>query len=43
MEQTIFGAVVGNNCPVDASVIIMTGKHILPTNIVQARTAIGKD
>ena len=38
-----FGSVVGNNCAVGASVIILPGTQILPTSIVQARTAIGKD
>jgi UDP-N-acetylglucosamine diphosphorylase / glucose-1-phosphate thymidylyltransferase / UDP-N-acetylgalactosamine diphosphorylase / glucosamine-1-phosphate N-acetyltransferase / galactosamine-1-phosphate N-acetyltransferase len=38
-----FGSVVGNNCAVGASVIILPGTQILPTSIVQAGTAIGKD
>jgi carbonic anhydrase/acetyltransferase-like protein (isoleucine patch superfamily) len=38
-----FGAVVGNDCAVGASVTILPGTQILPTSIVQARTAIGKD
>jgi carbonic anhydrase/acetyltransferase-like protein (isoleucine patch superfamily) len=37
-----FGAVVGNNCAVGASVIILPGIQILPTSVVQARTVIGK-
>ena len=38
-----FGAVVGNDCAIGASVTILPGTQILPTSIVQARTAIGKD
>jgi UDP-N-acetylglucosamine diphosphorylase / glucose-1-phosphate thymidylyltransferase / UDP-N-acetylgalactosamine diphosphorylase / glucosamine-1-phosphate N-acetyltransferase / galactosamine-1-phosphate N-acetyltransferase len=38
-----FGSVVGNNCAVGASVIILPGTQILPTSIVQAGTTIGKD
>ena len=38
-----FGSVVGNNCIVGASVIILPGTQIFPTSIVQAGTAIGKD
>jgi UDP-N-acetylglucosamine diphosphorylase / glucose-1-phosphate thymidylyltransferase / UDP-N-acetylgalactosamine diphosphorylase / glucosamine-1-phosphate N-acetyltransferase / galactosamine-1-phosphate N-acetyltransferase len=38
-----FGSVVGNNCVVGASVIILPGTQILPTSIVQAGTAIGKN
>ena len=38
-----FGAVVGNNCSIGASVIILPGIQILPTSVVQAGTAIGKD
>lgn len=37
-----FGAVVGNNCAIGASVIILPGIQILPTSVVQARTMIGK-
>ena len=37
-----FGAVVGNNCAIGASVIILPGIQILPTSVVQARTVIGK-
>ena len=37
-----FGAVVGNNCAVGASVIVLPGIQILPTSMVQARTVIGK-
>ena len=38
-----FGAVVGNNCSIGASVIILPGIQILPTSVVQARTVIGKN
>ncbi|MDW0281749.1 MAG: hypothetical protein QN720_04550, partial [Nitrososphaeraceae archaeon] len=38
-----FGAVVGNNCAIGASVIILPGIQILPTSVVQARTVIGKN
>lgn len=37
-----FGAVVGNNCAVGDSVIILPGIQILPISVVQARTVIGK-
>jgi hypothetical protein len=33
-----FGAVVGNDCAVGASVTILPGTQILPTSIVQARS-----
>jgi acetyltransferase-like isoleucine patch superfamily enzyme len=38
-----FGAVVGNDCAVGASVTILPGTQILPTSIVQARSVAGKD
>ena len=38
-----FGAVVGNDCAVGASVTILPGTQILPASIVQAGTVIGKD
>jgi bifunctional UDP-N-acetylglucosamine pyrophosphorylase/glucosamine-1-phosphate N-acetyltransferase len=38
-----FGAVVGNDCAVGASVTILPGTQILPTSIVQAGTTIEKD
>ncbi|HZA68273.1 MAG TPA: hypothetical protein VE548_01130 [Nitrososphaeraceae archaeon] len=37
-----FGAVVGNDCAVGASVTILPGTQILSTSIVQAGTTIGK-
>jgi UDP-N-acetylglucosamine diphosphorylase / glucose-1-phosphate thymidylyltransferase / UDP-N-acetylgalactosamine diphosphorylase / glucosamine-1-phosphate N-acetyltransferase / galactosamine-1-phosphate N-acetyltransferase len=38
-----FGAVVGNDCAVGASVTILPGTQILPNSIVQAGTTIGLD
>ena len=38
-----FGAMVGNDCAVGASVTILPGTQILPTSIIQAGTTIGKD
>jgi UDP-N-acetylglucosamine diphosphorylase / glucose-1-phosphate thymidylyltransferase / UDP-N-acetylgalactosamine diphosphorylase / glucosamine-1-phosphate N-acetyltransferase / galactosamine-1-phosphate N-acetyltransferase len=36
-----FGAVVGNNCAIGASVIILPGRHV-PANIIQAERFLGK-
>jgi UDP-N-acetylglucosamine diphosphorylase / glucose-1-phosphate thymidylyltransferase / UDP-N-acetylgalactosamine diphosphorylase / glucosamine-1-phosphate N-acetyltransferase / galactosamine-1-phosphate N-acetyltransferase len=37
-----FGAVVGNNCTVGASVIILPGRQVQPNTIIQAGTILGK-
>jgi UDP-N-acetylglucosamine diphosphorylase / glucose-1-phosphate thymidylyltransferase / UDP-N-acetylgalactosamine diphosphorylase / glucosamine-1-phosphate N-acetyltransferase / galactosamine-1-phosphate N-acetyltransferase len=37
-----FGAVVGNNCAIGASVIILPGRHINPNTTIQAGTIVGK-
>jgi acetyltransferase-like isoleucine patch superfamily enzyme len=37
-----FGAVVGNNCAIGASVIILPGRHVSANSIVQAGTLLGK-
>ncbi len=37
-----FGAVVGNNSTIGASVIILPGRHIQPNTIIQAGTIVGK-
>jgi UDP-N-acetylglucosamine diphosphorylase / glucose-1-phosphate thymidylyltransferase / UDP-N-acetylgalactosamine diphosphorylase / glucosamine-1-phosphate N-acetyltransferase / galactosamine-1-phosphate N-acetyltransferase len=37
-----FGAVIGNNCTVGASVIILPGRQIQPNTIIQAGTIVGK-
>jgi acetyltransferase-like isoleucine patch superfamily enzyme len=37
-----FGAVIGNNCTVGASVIILPGRQIQPNSIIQAGTIVGK-
>ena len=37
-----FGAVVGNNCTVGASVIILPGRQVQPNTIIQAGTIVGK-
>ena len=37
-----FGAVVGNNCAVGASVIILPGRHVSANSIIQAGTLLGK-
>jgi UDP-N-acetylglucosamine diphosphorylase / glucose-1-phosphate thymidylyltransferase / UDP-N-acetylgalactosamine diphosphorylase / glucosamine-1-phosphate N-acetyltransferase / galactosamine-1-phosphate N-acetyltransferase len=37
-----FGAVVGNNCTVGASVIILPGRQVQPNAIIQAGTIVGK-
>jgi acetyltransferase-like isoleucine patch superfamily enzyme len=37
-----FGAVIGNNCTIGASVIILPGRQIQPNTIIQAGTVVGK-
>jgi acetyltransferase-like isoleucine patch superfamily enzyme len=37
-----FGAVVGNNCAIGASVIILPGREVTPNTVVQAGTIVGK-
>jgi UDP-3-O-[3-hydroxymyristoyl] glucosamine N-acyltransferase len=37
-----FGAVIGNNCTIGASVIILPGRQIQPNTIIQAGTIVGK-
>jgi len=37
-----FGAVVGNNCTIGASVIILPGRQVLPKSVIQAGTIVGK-
>ena len=37
-----FGALVGNNCAIGASVIILPGRHINPNTTIQAGTILGK-
>jgi bifunctional UDP-N-acetylglucosamine pyrophosphorylase/glucosamine-1-phosphate N-acetyltransferase len=37
-----FGAVVGNNCAIGASVIILPGRQVASNSIVQAGTIFGK-
>ena len=37
-----FGAVVGNNCAIGASVIILPGRHVSPNSVIQAGTLLGK-
>ncbi|HZE77247.1 MAG TPA: hypothetical protein VE089_01720 [Nitrososphaeraceae archaeon] len=37
-----FGALVGNNCAIGASVIILPGRHIIPNTTIQAGTIVGK-
>jgi len=37
-----FGAVIGNNCTIGASVIILPGRQIQPNAIIQAGTIVGK-
>lgn len=36
------GAVVGNNCAIGASVIILPGRHVSANSIIQAGTLLGK-
>jgi acetyltransferase-like isoleucine patch superfamily enzyme len=36
-----FGAVVGNNCAIGASVTILPGRQIPPNTVIQAGTVIG--
>jgi UDP-N-acetylglucosamine diphosphorylase / glucose-1-phosphate thymidylyltransferase / UDP-N-acetylgalactosamine diphosphorylase / glucosamine-1-phosphate N-acetyltransferase / galactosamine-1-phosphate N-acetyltransferase len=37
-----FGAVVGNNCAIGATVIILPGRHVPANSIIQAETFLGK-
>jgi UDP-3-O-[3-hydroxymyristoyl] glucosamine N-acyltransferase len=37
-----FGAVVGNNCAIGASVIILPGRHVTANSVIQAGTLLGK-
>jgi UDP-N-acetylglucosamine diphosphorylase / glucose-1-phosphate thymidylyltransferase / UDP-N-acetylgalactosamine diphosphorylase / glucosamine-1-phosphate N-acetyltransferase / galactosamine-1-phosphate N-acetyltransferase len=37
-----FGAVVGNNCAIGASVIILPARHVPADSIIQAETFLGK-
>jgi acetyltransferase-like isoleucine patch superfamily enzyme len=37
-----FGAVIGNNCTIGASVIILPGRHIQPNSMIQAGSIVGK-
>ena len=37
-----FGAVVGNNCAIGASVIILPGRHVSANSVIQAGTLFGK-
>lgn len=37
-----FGAVIGNNCAIGASVIILPGRQIQPNSTIQAGTIVGK-
>jgi acetyltransferase-like isoleucine patch superfamily enzyme len=37
-----FGAVVGNNCTIGASVIILPGRQVLPNAVIQAGTIFDK-
>ena len=37
-----FGAVVGNNCAIRASVIILPGRHVPANSINQAERFLGK-
>jgi bifunctional UDP-N-acetylglucosamine pyrophosphorylase/glucosamine-1-phosphate N-acetyltransferase len=37
-----FGAVVGNNCAIGASVIILPGRQVSSNSIIQAGTIFGK-
>jgi acetyltransferase-like isoleucine patch superfamily enzyme len=36
-----FGAVVGSNCAIGASVIILPGRHVSPNTVIQAGTIFG--
>jgi len=38
-----FGAVVGNNCAIGASVIILPGRQIPSNAVIQAGTVVGKE
>jgi acetyltransferase-like isoleucine patch superfamily enzyme len=37
-----FGAVVGNNCAIGASVIILPGRQVQSNTVIQAGTIVGK-
>jgi UDP-N-acetylglucosamine diphosphorylase / glucose-1-phosphate thymidylyltransferase / UDP-N-acetylgalactosamine diphosphorylase / glucosamine-1-phosphate N-acetyltransferase / galactosamine-1-phosphate N-acetyltransferase len=37
-----FGALVGNNCAIGASTIILPGRHVPPNTTIQAGTIVGK-
>lgn len=37
-----FGAVVGNNCAIGASVIILPRRHVSANSVIQAGTLLGK-
>jgi len=37
-----FGAVEGNNCAIDASVIILSGRELQRNTVIQAGTVVGK-
>jgi UDP-N-acetylglucosamine diphosphorylase / glucose-1-phosphate thymidylyltransferase / UDP-N-acetylgalactosamine diphosphorylase / glucosamine-1-phosphate N-acetyltransferase / galactosamine-1-phosphate N-acetyltransferase len=37
-----FGAVVGNNCAIGASVIILPARHVPADSNIQAETFLGK-
>jgi NDP-sugar pyrophosphorylase family protein len=37
-----FGALIGNNCAIGASTIILPGRHVPPNTIIQAGTIVGK-
>ena len=37
-----FGAVVGNNCAIGASVIILPGRQVQSNTVIQAGTIFGK-
>jgi UDP-N-acetylglucosamine diphosphorylase / glucose-1-phosphate thymidylyltransferase / UDP-N-acetylgalactosamine diphosphorylase / glucosamine-1-phosphate N-acetyltransferase / galactosamine-1-phosphate N-acetyltransferase len=38
----MFGAVVGNNCAIGASVIILPARHVPADSIIQVETFLGK-
>jgi acetyltransferase-like isoleucine patch superfamily enzyme len=38
-----FGAVVGNNCAIGASVIILPGRQVPHNTVIQAGTIVGKN
>ncbi|MFZ0896722.1 MAG: hypothetical protein WAZ77_19655 [Candidatus Nitrosopolaris sp.] len=37
-----FGAVVGNNCAIDASLIILPCRQVQSNTVIQAGTIVGK-